>query len=742
MSRRAAHVAVAVAALAGCGAGEPPPADPTWAADSVARYVDPFIGTHGTGNTFPGATVPWGMVAPSPHTRLPSPLDFLSSGNLAAAGYVDDDPQVHGFGLTHLSGVGCPDLGAPVVAATSGALATDFDSYGATRGTERAWAGYYSVELVEPAVRAELTATARAAAFRFYQRGDTLNVLIDAARPLSWVGGGHVEVTAPDRAEGWVETGEFCAQHNRRHVYFSARFDRAADSAGTFSADVPSDAAAADGKVGAWFRFPASSGRTVELRVGISYVSADGARANLAAELDGRSFDDARLAARDAWEEALGRARVEGAGDGERATFYTALYHALLHPSLASDVDGAYQKLGGGVGVDPDHLRYHVFSLWDTYRTVHPLLALLYPERQREMARSLLEMTVEAGAPPMWELAGNEVQMMVGDPADVVIADSVAKGAAPEPALLAQAWPILQAAALDTTSSSLHRPGNASYRALGFVPIDEQDAVWGPASTTLEYAVDDFALGRLAALAGQAIDPQLAAQSGSWSHLVDPSTGLLRPRHADGTFLDPFDADALDGSHPQKGSGGPGFVEGTAWHYAFAAPHAVEELAQATGGDAAFVARLQSLFDSGRFVMWNEPDIAAPWLFTRFAGQGFRTAAAVDTARARFFGPGHDGLPGNDDCGTLSAWYVFAALGLYPDAPAGDDYALGTPLFDRATLILPSGLFAIDSPHASARDIYSVSARLGDGSDPGQRLRFADLKGGGSLTFRLSPTAP
>lgn len=743
--RRATRLSALASAALACACRrepEPPPVDPGWAARSLARWVDPFIGTHGDGNTFPGPSLPWGMAAPSPHTRRPTVGDYLSTGRGPAAGYLDDDPRIHGFGLTHLSGVGCPELGAPVVAATSGALATTFDAYGFHRSDERAWAGYYAADLVEAGVRAELSATRRSAALRFFARRDGVNVLVDAARPLSWAGfTGRVHLVSRREVEGEVQTGAFCFQGNRQRVYFVARFDREASAAGTWTDDVPGPAADAEGAVGAWFRFDAAGGRFVELLVGISYVSLAGARGNLEAEAAGRSFDEVRLAAQDSWEQAFARARVTGGSDAERTVFYTALYHSLLHPSVASDVDGSYLRFGGGTGADMAHERHHVFSLWDSYRTLHPLLALLYPERQREMARSLLAMTVEAGRPPKWELAGAEVQMMVGDPAAIVLADSAAKGLLPEPELVAAAWPLLEAAALDVSSATPHRPGNASYRSLGYIPIEEGDAVWGPVSTTLEYALADFALSRLGAAAGLPVDPALAAQADSWRNLVDPETALFRPRRRDGTFLAPFDPDALTGSRSLgSNSGGPGFVEGTAWHYAFFAPHAVAAHAAATGGTASYVARLQGLFDSGRFAMWNEPDIGFPYLFSRFPGEGWRTAAAVRDARG-FFGAGHDGLPGNDDAGTLSAWLVFSALGLYADLPGGDDYALGTPLFDRAELALSGGTLVVDSPHPSPAHVYVRRAVLA-GRDLGQRVAHADLVAGGTLLLDLSDAHP
>jgi predicted alpha-1,2-mannosidase len=731
------RLAVVAALCAGCAAPPPPNVDPGWAADSLARQVDPFIGTHGEGNTFPGAAVPWGMTSASPHTRQAGPGDFVN-GHLAAAGYVDDDPQIHGLGLTHLSGAGCPDLGAPVIAAVTGPLPTvDFDRYGVARENERAWPGYWGADLVEPGVRMEATATAHGAGLRFYARNDDPTVLVDAARSLSWFGNdGGVHIVSNRELEGWSQTGGFCVQKNRQKVFFVARFDRDASAVGTWQDDAPSDARDAQGNVGAWFRFAAGGGGTVELIVGVSFVSIDGARANLEAELAGHRFDDLRIAAQNAWEDQLGRIRVVGGSDEQRTIFYTALYHALLDPTLVSDVDGGHPMFGGmgASGNDPDHPRFHMFGLWDTYRTVHPLLSLAYPDTQRAMARSLLDMTLEAGAPPMWELAGWEVQMMVGDPADIVLADAARKGLV-DPDRARMAWPILQASALDPT----HRPGNASYRSLGYVPIDEQGTVWGPVSTTLEYALADAALAQLGATLGQTVDPAITAGASSWKSLIDPTSNLFRPRHTDGSWLDPFDPDAIDGAHPNPMSGGPGYVEGTAWNYAFFAPHAVVEHAAATGGDAAYVARLQSVFDSGRFAMWNEPDIAFPYLFTHFDGQGWRTAAAVDAARTMYFTAAHDGIPGNDDTGAMSAWYVWSALGLYPDDPFAADYAIGTPMFDRATVTLDGGkTLVIDAPHDG---IYVHAADL-DGRAMGQRINYSDVIAGGTLHLTMGVSPP
>jgi predicted alpha-1,2-mannosidase len=712
------RLAAVLALAAACGGGTSRPDPP--GANLLVHWVDPFIGTGGEGNTFPGATVPWGMVAPSPHTRLSSVADYLAGDTLTSAGYRDGDTTVQGFGLTHVSGAGCPDLGAPVLAA-AGATFVPGD-YRTALADERAWPGYYGADLPAIGATVDITATARAAVLRF---GGAGHILVDAARSLSWAGAhGHVRLVSPAEVEGYSDTGLFCLGPNRGRVYFVVELDRAADAAGLWQGTATIDAAEADGDVGAWLRV----GGDVEARVGVSYVSVAGARANLVAELADKSFDDVHLAAEAAWEKLLARAVVQGGTDADRTIFYTALYHTLLHPSLASDVDGGYVRFGGGTAV-ADHPRYHVFSLWDTYRAVHPLLALLYPETQRAMARSIAEMTVEAGAPPRWELAGGESDIMVGDPADIVLGDSVVKGLAPDG--LAAAAPVLVAAADDAT----HRPGAAEYAELGYVPMDLADDVWGPASTTLEYALADFALARIEdSLSAPAA--ALDARARGFLALWDGS--FLRPRFAAGDFLAPFDPDALQGSRPYPRSGGPGYVEGTAWTYLFAAPHALAALADAMGGDAAFVARLQELFDDGKFATWNEPDLGYPYAFTHFAGEGWRTAEAVRAARAAFTAE-RAGIPGNDDAGAMSAWYVFSALGIYPDVPAVAEYAIGTPLFDRAELTVSGGTFVIDAPHPSAGHIFVRAASLGSAT-VGQRLAHADVAAGGTLSLTLSDT--
>ncbi len=717
----------------------------------AAKLVNPFVGTANEGNTFPGAVAPWGMVSVSPHNAYSTPLSYATGEGLAPSGYVYGNKKIFGYGLTHLSGVGCPDLGAPVVAAVTGKVRTSYKEYGSAQAKEIAWPGFHSVELSDFGVTVEATATARVGLLRlrFAKNRGAGHVLFDAGQSVSWMrGAGAVRVVSNSEVEGSSTTGFFCARPNKQTVYFVARLSRPADATGTFKDGKQSAAATASGNVGAFFTYENPAESFLEISVGVSYVSVANARQNLQQELAGRGFESARLSTFKAWEAALSRVKLSGGSADYRATFYTALYHALLHPNVISDVNGQYPRGGGKAAgsVPKGQQHYSVFSLWDSYRNVHPLLTLLYPERQQAMLRSMARLAADLGAPPKWELAGSEVNMMVGDPAAVVVADSYLKGitAFDVKALYAA----MRKAALDTTSDPLHRPGNASYRSLGYVPMEEAKQVWGPVSTTLEYAFADWALSRLAAKLGHAADAKLfAEQSAAYKKLLDPKTGLLRPKNKDGSWYAPFEPDAITGSRTYKNAGGPGYVEGTAWHYAFFVPHDVAGLAAAHGGDAVFVKRLQALFDDKKFVMWNEPDISYPYLFTYFPKEAWRAQLQARRAMKGFYSNAPKGLPGNDDAGTLSAWYVMSAMGFYSDCPGSLRYSLGSPLFDRVELALQPAFhsgktFVLEAPGTSAEKPYIGAMSLNGAAHVKPYLTHEQIAAGGTLKLTMSAARP
>ncbi len=736
-AKLAAAVAL-FACLLGCSTSEGAAGDPSSPPSDapLAGLVDPFIGTAGDGMTFPGAVVPWGMASPSPHTTLTTPADALS-GLFVNGGYRHGSPRIHGFGLTHLSGVGCPDLGVPVIAASAGVIPLGFDDYGASYRGEVAYAGYYAVELGDASILAEVTATPRTALLRFRFKEDTpANIVVDVGRGVSWRrNDGRIDLVTNDEIVGSAGFGGFCAQPARGRVYFVARVDSRADASGLIASGEVTSADDAVGDVMAYLRYERPPPTPVTVRVGVSFVSVDAARANLEAEE--LSFDLARDAAALAWQAALGRIEVEGGATEDRVRFYTALYHALIHPNVVNDVTGTYPRFSSSeIGNSNGEPRFTVFSLWDTYRTVHPLLTLVYPEIQTEILRSIEEMTLGAAAPPKWELIGDEVQMMVGDPANIVVADSLAKG------LNDFDVEALYDTMLSAADRDSHRPGNDAYLELGYVPMERARDVWGPVSTTLEYALADASLARLAEALGRGDDATvLRDRAASYRALFDPETGTLRPKNADGSFLEPFDPDA-DKTDGQVRLGGPGYVEGTAWQYAFFVPQDIPGLIALHGNDA-FVDRLQWVFDTDRFVMWNEPDMHYPYLFTFVEGAAQRTQREVRRAMSRHFGAGPDGLPGNDDAGALSAWFVFSAMGFYPVAPGSPEYRLGSPLFERIDIHLTEGFhggdtFVVDAPANRASTVLVRSAMLN--GKPLQRpvLSHQAIVEGGTLSLEMA----
>lgn len=639
--------------------------------------VDPFIGTGGgdaahpisvgPGNTFPGAVVPWGMVSPSPHDDRAAPSGYRFGAPTPST--------IEGFGHVHLSGVGCPDLGNIVVAAITGGGRAD--DYGSRYTNERAHPGYYAVELTRFGVAVELTASTRVGVTRLTwprARGP-LRVVVDAAQSLAPPTGGQARVVSPTEPmteiEGASTSGGFCAQGNRQTVYFVARFDRAARDGGS------------DGAV-AWARFDAD-GAPLTVAVGVSWVSIANARLNLDAEWAARSFDDVRRRAEAAWTRELAKLRVDGGSADERRIFHTAHYHMLLHPSVISDVNGDYPAMGRErVGNAVGYTRYSVFSLWDTYRLLHPFLTLVHPDRQLDMVRTMIEMYRERGWLPKWELAGNETHVMVGDPAVIVVADTWLRGLRDFD--VATAWEAIRKH-VDTGAGNDARPGSASYLRRGYIPVDDGgDWIFGAVSTTLEYALADWAAAQLARALGHArIAGTLSSRALAYRRLLDG--GVVRPRRRDGSWLQPFDPHATCCDKPWAESGGPGFVEGSAAQYTFFVPHDVAGLIARLGGDAQFSARLQRLFDERGFTLGNEHDQALPWLFTFVDGEAWRTQQLVPALAAQFrVGP--DGLPGNDDAGALSAWWLWSALGLYPSCPASNRYEIGSPRFRRVEIAL------------------------------------------------------
>jgi predicted alpha-1,2-mannosidase len=714
-----------------------------------AKLVNPFIGTGGEGeffpegNTFPGAVLPWGMASVSPHTHYTTPIKYALGQPAASSGYHAQARSVEGFGLTHLSGVGCPELGAPVVAIQRNRLAPH--NYRTSFENEKAIAGYYSAELPELNTTVQATATRRTGVMRFTFEADSdAYLLIDAAKNLSWrKQTGHIRFADDNTLLGWSQTGGFCMQDNHQKIYFAARVPASIEHGSwQWQGWKTSHDNNATGKVGGWWRVNAKN--PTELYVAISYVSMENALQNLQQEIGDQGFKDILSQALNAWDNVLGKVAIKDdlknkSNLDHARTFYTALYHSLLHPNLASDVNGDYLSYPDRkVKNNKQYPHYTVFSMWDSYRNVHSLLGLLYPQQQQEMIYTLEDMTLNAGYPPQWELLSSEVNMMVGDPALSIFSEAHKKGFHFKEH--DQLFSILYRSANENNDDG-RRAGNAHYMQRGYIP-EGISGVWGSVSTTLEYSYHDWSLAQLAlSLDRKEEHQQLIQQSSGWKDLYDDSTHTFRPKTADGTWIDDFDVQATSGERWIPHTGGPGFVEGNALHYAFMLPHQVPALIALHGGTEIFSRHLLEIFTEGQYVLWNEPDMLYPYLFAR-TGDLYRTQNLVRTLREKYFSDSAGGLPGNDDAGALSAWYVFSALGMYPVNPASGEYVLGSPLFDQLSLSLDQEFYS--GKPLVIKKIHSTvpGAAFDQQALTSYTIAHNELIRGGELTILVPTTEP
>lgn len=725
-------------------------------AQTPAEYVDPFIGTTNFGTTNPGAVVPNGMMAVVPFNVMGSAENrYDKDARWWSTPYEYHNRFFTGFAHGALSGVGCPDMGSLLTMATTGELEVDYRNYGSEYRDEEASPGYYAVTLSKYGIRAEATASPRTSVERYTFPGGEGHLLLNLGEGLTNESGAMVRRVSATEIEGMKLLGTFCYNPQKVFpVYFVLRVSKTPSAAGYWKKQremtgVEAEWTPDNGKyklytqygrelagddIGYWFTFDdLQAGEQIEVRMGISYVSAENARRNLEAEqADGESFDALRDAALGRWNADLGRIRVEGGTEAQRRVFYTALYHALIHPNLLSDVNGEYPLMerSGEVGVTEGE-RYTVFSLWDTYRNVHQLLTLVYPERQVEMVRSMIDIYREWGWMPRWELYGRETFTMEGDPAIPVITDTWMKGLRDFD--IETAYEAFRKSATTPGAQNLLRPDIDPYIERGYIPLGfyAQDLAGDVSvSHALEYYVADAALARLADSLGHREDARLFRErSLGYRHYYDKEYGTLRPILPDGSFLTPFDPKA-----GENFSAAPGFHEGSSWNYTFYVPHDVEGLVRLMGGRKRFVEKLQMVFDEGLYDPANEPDIAYAYLFSRFPGEAWRTQRETRRLLERYFTVEPDGIPGNDDTGTMSAWAVFTMLGFYPDCPGEAVYTLTAPTFDRAEIDTPQGTLTIEK-HGEG---YIRRMTLGGRPLSKYRLTHDELLRGGTLTFELN----
>lgn len=709
-------------------------AAPLYAAEDYTRWVDPFIGTGSHGHTYPGPSMPFGMVQLGPDTRNDWSWD-------SCAGYHISDTSILGFSHTHLSGVGVPDYGDILLQPITGPVKLNPGDPDKPRSgyrsafrheTEKAEPGYYSVELDDYHVKAELTTTDRVGFHRYtFEQAGTVNLLLDLihrdpviASSIKFVGDRRIEGLR--RAKFWAgDQYHYFAIEFSRPILGHQLFDNGKELTGGDTAEGKALQALA--------RFEVQAGDQIEVKVATSAVSAAGAWKNLEAEGTGVSFDQARAAAHAAWSRHLAKVEVTGGTDAEKRIFYTALYHCLLTPNLYQDVDGQYRGMDGQVHTAVGFTNYTVFSLWDTFRALHPLLTILEPERDADFAKTLVNMSQLFGEIPMWELAANDTRCMIGYHGVPVIADAYLKGITNMDANAAFAE-MKRTALLD-------KRGLKDYRTLGFVPFNKGSQA---VSKTLEYAYDDWCIAQMARALGKKDDYNyFLARSQFYRNIFDPRVGFMRGRDDARNWAEPFDPQAP----------GRNYTEGNAYQYSLFVPQDVPGLTELLGGKPGLARYLDALFTTpmrpelnddddisgliGQYAHGNEPSHHMAYFYC-YAGEPWKTQAMVRRILREQYHDSPAGLNGNEDCGQMSAWYVISALGFYSVCPGEPDYVIGSPLFDAVKLHLDNGRTFVISTTGNAPDHpYIQAAQLNGKPYSRYLLDHAALLAGGELHFEM-----
>ena len=670
-------------------------------AQEPADYVNPFIGTSNYGAIFPGPIAPRGMASISPFNVAGFQNVLEKDSQWLSNPYVHENTFLTGFSQVNLSGVGCPDLGVLLLMPTTGELETNHLKYGSTYTNEVAKAGYYSIQIDKYNVKGEFTASKRVGVSRFTFPKGQANILLNLGLGLTNEQGAMVQVVSSTEIQGMRSVGSFCysSPEAAYPVYFVAKFSKSADNFGVWKKPATYEGVEEqwmgyNGKtrlmeqstkmvvgdsIGSYFSYNFKKPETIEVKIGVSYVSIENARENLEKETTNKSFEDVYKETYQEWNQALSKIKVEGGTKEDKTVFYTALYHTLIHPNTLNDFNGEYPEIKTGKIGKTDGTRYTVFSLWDTYRNVHQLMSLVYPQQQSDMVKSMLDMYDENGWLPKWELNSTETFTMVGDPASIVITDTYLKGI--QDFDVQKAYTAMLKSA-DQFENNPLRPGLKDYIEKGYLTTENVGSV----STTEEYNAADNAIALLANALGKTADyRRFTKRSLSYKKLFDKNFKLLRPRTKDGNWHEPFDPNA--GANFTENIG---FIEGNAWQYAFMIPHDMDGLKKLMGGDKGFTDQLQNIFDTKQFDMANEPDIAYPYLFNYVKGEEWRSQKLVEELVKKHFKNTADGIPGNDDTGTMSAWVVYAMMGFYPIAPGEPKYTITKPLFDKITIQLDS----------------------------------------------------
>lgn len=713
--------------------------------ERLTELVDLAIGTGGHGHTYPGATVPFGMVQLSP--------DTYNKGWDWCSGYHRGDASMMGFSHTHLSGTGIGDMLDLLVMPGTGALRLDPGSPTAPESGYRSRfshlheqfePGFYSVLLDDYGVLAELTATERCGMHRYtFPPGASGHVLVDLAHAYggdtSSVRWASMECAADGLLLGSRSTGQWA---KGRQIHFAMRLSLASPSMRMYFENRPLEPSAriASGRnLKCVVALPPHRGRVLLIKVGLSPVDPASALRNLDSELPGWDFDGVRRQAGEQWEQELSRIRIRGGTRDQRTIFYTSLYHTMLAPTLFDDVDGVYRGMDGAVHRMPAERHfYSTFSLWDTFRAAHPLYTLALGDRVPDFANCLTEMCVQsADGPPVWPLQSIETACMSGYHSAVVLAEAVVKGFCGFD--IARAWPALRRRAMDDLYQDIDL-----YRQYGYVPCDlAQES----ASRTLDYAYDDWAVARIAEAVGAEQDQaRLLSRAGNFEQIFDARTGFMRPRRSDGSWPVPFDPREISITRRWRD-----YQESNGWQATFAVQHDPARLIELLGGDAAMLRKLDGLFaDSRPLPPDTPPDVAGLWgmyahgnepshhiaYLYNYAGAPWKTQQRARAILDRMYTTLPDGLAGNEDCGQMSAWYVMSAMGFYAVDPVSGNYVFGSPIFDHCSVRLAGGGdLVVEAVRDSTAAIYID--RIERNGKPHTRSWFSHAEVAGGAHFRI-----
>ncbi len=733
-------------------------------AQSPASLVNPFIGTNEMGHTYPGATVPFGMVQLSPETdtiQYSVGKGYVKEVYRYCAGYQYTDKTIVGFSHTHFSGTGHSDLGDFLLMPTTGSVQlnpgtaqTPESGYRSrfSHETEKASAGYYSVLLSDYHILAELTASARVGFHRYtFPESAQANIILDMVSGIYNYDGkvvwSSIRVENDTLVTGYRQTQGWARERN---LYFAMVFSKPIRNYGcrdegkvvyndfyrkfNTTQNFPEMSGR---KLKTYFSFDTKAGEQILVKFALSSVSTEGALKNLQTEIPAWNFNLVRQQAEDAWNKELSRLVIE-ASDEKKIIFYTALYHACLSPTLFMDVDGNYRGLDHNIHHAEGFTNYTTFSLWDTYRALHPLFTLVQQQRASDMINSMLAHQQQSvhHILPVWSHYANENWCMIGYHAVSVIADAYMKGITGFDANKA-----LEACLASATYAP--NDGIGDYMKYGYVPSDKSS---NSASKTLEYAYDDYCISRMAAKMGKpGIAKTYAGRAEAFNRVFDAGTGFMRAKASDGTFLMPFDPLSTEKQ---------GFIEGNAWNYSYYVPQEPLKLIALNGGNAKFISHLDSLFNIkldekhfaeseditaagliGNYVHGNEPSHHVPYLYV-FAGAPWKTQQRIHQIVTTMYHNTTDGLCGNDDCGQMSAWYIFSSLGFYPICPGSNEYVIGAPSVDKATMNLENGKqFTITAQNLSDKNIYIQLIRLNGIPLSNFIITHDDIMKGGTLEF-------